>query len=39
MHKFSVYKTYFGAWVAEDDFSNTIWALNKKQLLSLFGKK
>ena len=39
MHKFSVYKTYCGAWVAEDDFGNTIWSLDKNQLLRLFGRK
>lgn len=36
MRKFTIYQAY-GAWVAEDNYGNTIWALSRSELLRLFG--
>lgn len=36
MHKFMIREAY-GAWVAEDAFGNTIWALTREELLRSLG--
>lgn len=36
MHKFEIRQAY-GAFVAEDQFGNTVWAQSEDELLRLFG--
>ena len=36
MRKLMIYQAY-GAWVAEDNYGNTIWARSRDELLRLFG--
>lgn len=36
MRKFTIYQAY-GAWVAEDNYGNTIWARSRDELICLLG--